>query len=223
MENFNLRLLVIGCSGSGKSFNLPKILKFYPIKFDKIFVFGNNANSQAETYNRLKILSKNLWLSDTLPDIEKLLNDKQNIEKYKSQNHILIFDDIDEKQMNLITPIFKRGRPIKLNVVLINQSYFKIPIDLRNNANSFVFFRQEGDLSSFYRDKKRYFKKNQEIFNSLVDSLDLKKNKYNYIMLNTFELEIPRVLRGYEEIDIPKQVDNLNLMKKIGEEKSFII
>ena len=64
----------------------------------------------------------------------------QNIEEYKigeKRNILIGFDDmiadmINNKKLNsVVTELFVRGRKLKISLVFITQSYFKVPKDVR--------------------------------------------------------------------------------------------
>ena len=70
----------------------------------------------------------------------------KNIDEYnadKERKILLFFDDmitdmINNKKLNwIVTELFKRGRKSSIFLVLITQSYFKIPKDVRLNSTHF--------------------------------------------------------------------------------------
>ena len=56
---------------------------------------------------------------------------------------LIVFDDmisdmIHNKKLNsIVTELFIRGRKLNISLVFINQSYFKVPKDVRLNTNHF--------------------------------------------------------------------------------------
>ena len=73
----------------------------------------------------------------------------KNIEEYNpdKENKVLtVFDDmiadvINNKILNPIVPdLFIRGRELNISIVLITQSYLKVPKDVRLNATHFFYY-----------------------------------------------------------------------------------
>ena len=56
---------------------------------------------------------------------------------------MIVFDDmipdmINNKKLNpVVTELFIRGRKLKISIVFITQSYFKVPKDVRLNSTHF--------------------------------------------------------------------------------------
>ena len=70
----------------------------------------------------------------------------KNIEEYnpgKEHKILIVFDDmipdmINNKKLNsVVTEMFIRGRKLKISLVFITQSYFKVPKDVRLNSTHF--------------------------------------------------------------------------------------
>ena len=62
---------------------------------------------------------------------------------YKENKILIVFDDmiadmIHNKKLNsIVTELFIRGRKLNISLVFINQSYFKVPKDVRLNTKHF--------------------------------------------------------------------------------------
>ena len=78
--------------------------------------------------------------SNNIEDVYK------NIENYnpgKKRKILIVFDDriadmINNKKLNpVVTEMFIRGRKLNISIVLITQSYFKVPKDVRLNSTHF--------------------------------------------------------------------------------------
>ena len=73
-------------------------------------------------------------------DVYKNINE-YNVDKYCKI--LIVFDDmiadmIHNKKLNsIVTELFIRGRKIKIYLVFITQSYFKVPKDVRPNTTHF--------------------------------------------------------------------------------------
>ena len=71
----------------------------------------------------------------------------KNIEDYnpgKKRKILIVFDDtiadmINNKKLNpKVIELFIRGRKLNISIVFINQSYFKVPKDVRLNSTHFL-------------------------------------------------------------------------------------
>ena len=74
----------------------------------------------------------------------------KNIEDYnpgKERKILIVFDDmiadmINNKKLNsIVTELFIRGRKLNISIVLITQSYFKVPKDVRLNSTHFFIMK----------------------------------------------------------------------------------
>ena len=78
--------------------------------------------------------------SNDMCDIYKSIDEHNSSKKRKV---LIIFDDIitdminDKKISSIVTELFIRGRKLKICLVFITQSYFKIPKDVRLNTTHF--------------------------------------------------------------------------------------
>ena len=74
----------------------------------------------------------------------------KNINEYnedKERKILIVFDDmiadmINNKKLNsIVTDFFIRGRKLKISLVFIIQSYFKVPKDVRLNSTHFFIMK----------------------------------------------------------------------------------
>ena len=74
----------------------------------------------------------------------------KNIEDYnpgKKRKILIVFDDMiadmnNNKKLNpVVTELFIRGRKLNISIVFINQSYFKVPKDVRLNSTHFFIMK----------------------------------------------------------------------------------
>ena len=77
-------------------------------------------------------------------------DDYKNIDEYnvdKERKILIVFDDmipdlINNKKLNsMTTELFIRGRKLNISLVLITQSYFKVPKDVRLNSTDFFIMK----------------------------------------------------------------------------------
>ena len=74
----------------------------------------------------------------------------KNIDKYnidKERKILIVFDDmiavmINNKKLNsIVTELFIRARKLKISLVFITQSFFKVPKDVRLNTTHFLIMK----------------------------------------------------------------------------------
>ena len=74
----------------------------------------------------------------------------KNIDDYnlgKKRKILIVFDDmiadmINNNKLNpIVTELFIRGRKLNISIVLVTQSYFKVPKDVRLNSSHFFIMK----------------------------------------------------------------------------------
>jgi len=136
--NFNLhgiklpaRICVAASSGSGKT-NM--IVNFISLcsqgkgTFSSIHVITKDASEPL--YDYLKLKSPQIQVTEglhTLPDLKKFDKDEQ---------HLVVVDDMClAKDQTSVIDYYTRCRKCGVTVMYLSQSYFKIPIIIRQNCN----------------------------------------------------------------------------------------
>lgn len=189
MEKNTRRILIIGSTASGKTFYLKNVINMLP-KANEIYFFSNsleqNMDNYKKTMNNIHKHAKFNFINE-IPDAGLMLNDSDNINRFKENKHtIIILDDVDIKDMkNLLIPFFTRGRHLGISVILIYQRYYDIPLTIRYNVDMLIIFRCQFGYDSLYQSIKGYIKKDDfyRIFNSLNDI----RNKYCHINIDLNE------------------------------------
>ena len=87
---------------------------------------------------------------DHFKDPKDMQDVYKNIEDYnpgKKRIILMVFDDmiahmINNKKLNpVVTELFIRGRKINISIVIITQSYSKVPKDVRLNSTHFFIMK----------------------------------------------------------------------------------
>jgi hypothetical protein len=158
MENEDLlpypfSLIISGRSGSGKTNVLINLLtnkSMYGGYFHYILVFSPTSPFD-DLYKKLKIPKENLRTTFSSSDLEKILESrrkqilKHGIKKVATESRLLIiFDDTIADQDFLKSKealqLFTLLRHYLVSVILLSQTYNKVPKPLRNNANGVMIF-----------------------------------------------------------------------------------
>ena len=147
------RLLIVGGSGSGKTMVLLNLINNRP-DIDKIYLYAKDLYEAKYQYLIKKREKVGLDHFDDPKDFIEYSNDMhdvyKNIEDYnqrKKRKVLIIFDDmiadmINNKKLNpVVTELVIRGRKLNISTVFINQSYFKVPKDVRLNSTHFFIMK----------------------------------------------------------------------------------
>ena len=138
-------ILIIGVSESGRTNALFNLIS-HKVDFDNVYLYAKY--SYAEKY-QLVINKTKVWLQSILMILKSLLNTHMicmvftkilvNTLQIKKHKTLIVFDDmiadinhISKKNINpVITELFIRGRKLNIFYVLITQSYFAVPKNIR--------------------------------------------------------------------------------------------
>jgi len=142
------RMLVIGSSGSGKTNFAINLIKMMSGTFNSLTIITRNADEAL--YNMLKKKLKNdVQICEGLSNIP-------NLDDFdKKDQHLVIFDDlINVKNQNIIQEYYLRCRKLNISVMYLSQSYFKIPMLIRQNANYIIIIKVSStkDLTRMLRE-----------------------------------------------------------------------
>ena len=143
------RILIIGGSGSEKTNALLNLINNQP-DINKIYLYAKDPYKAKYQYLINKREKVGLDHFNDPKAFMEYSNDMQhvykNIEDYnpgKKRKILIVFDDmiadmINNKKLNpIVTELFIRGRKLNISIVVITQSYFKVPKDLRLNSTHF--------------------------------------------------------------------------------------
>ena len=146
IPDHSYRILIIGGSGYGKINVLLNLIENQP-DIDKIYLYAKDPYEAK--YQYLIKISETVGIdhhndprayieySNDMRDVYKNINyynpDKDN--KILIVFDGMIADMINNKKLNsVVTELFIRGRKLNISPVFINQSYFKVPKDVRLNT-----------------------------------------------------------------------------------------
>ena len=145
------RILIIGGSGSGKTNVLLNLIEKQP-GIDKIYLYAKDPYERKYQY----LINKRegvgighfsdpkvfIEYSNDMHDAYKNIDHDYNPDE--DNKNLIVFGDmiadmINNKNLNsVVTELFIRDRKLNISLVFINQSYFKVPKDLRLNTTHFL-------------------------------------------------------------------------------------
>ena len=147
------RIVNVGGSGSGKTNALLNLINNQP-DTDKIYLYSKDPYEAKYQYLINKREKVGLDHINGPKAFIEYSNDVQdvykNIEDYNpgmKRKVLIFFDDmiaymISNKKINpVVTELFIRGRKLRISIVFITQSYFKVPKDVRLNSTHFFIMK----------------------------------------------------------------------------------
>ena len=150
--DYSYRILIIGGSGSGKT-NLFSILINQQPDIDKIYLYAKDPYKVKYQFLINKRESTGLkHFNDSKAFIE-YSNDRniyKNIQEYnrnEKRKILIVFDDMiadmfsNKKLYPIETKLFIRGRKLNIFLVLITQSYFAVPKNIRLNSMHYFIMK----------------------------------------------------------------------------------
>ena len=143
--------LLVGGSGSGKINTLLNLINHEP-DIDIIFLYAKDpyeAKYQLPINKRestgLKYLNDLKAFSEYSNDIDDIYKDIEECNPNKQQKELIVFDDMiaymlsNEKLNPIVTELFITGRKLNISLVIITQSCFTVPKNIRlNSAHYFI-------------------------------------------------------------------------------------
>ena len=152
-NDWPFRMLVIGPSGSGKTNTLLHLINnFHPI--DKIYLYAKDTDEKKYQYlinkreqARIKNLNDLHAFIEYSSDMNDVLDDINNYNKYTDKKVLIIFEDMiadimrSEKFKAIAKELFIRCRKLNISIVFITQSYFRTPKDGRLNSTRYTLMK----------------------------------------------------------------------------------
>jgi hypothetical protein len=161
LPRFPFSILISGRSGSGKTNLLLNLLtrkEFYKNYFHYVMVFSPTASVGDDMYDVLDLPEENIRNDFTQEDLDHIIEVRKNLIKEKgiewvakNSRMLIILDDIIANRNFLMAPaslkMFALLRHYLCSVIVLTQSYNKIPRALRLNCNAvFVFPASQSEV-----------------------------------------------------------------------------
>jgi len=212
MPKFPFSMMISGRSGSGKTNLLMNIMtrrELYGQYFHTIIVFSPTAGSYDDTYKALKIPKEN-FIKDFTPDVfDDIIDarkgeiDKKGIKKVAQSSRVcIILDDVIAERSFLESPLalkmFALLRHYLCSVIVLMQSYTKLPRALRLNCNAVMVFPcMQSEIEALIKEitpngiSKRDFEK-------VIDYCTA--GRYDFLYINNHAEPSERIRKNISEI-----------------------
>lgn len=222
--NMYQRILIIGSSGTGKTYSLITLLPMLMVPKNLFLI---TRNYQQPVYKSIIDYYKSNYATtvqviDTVADIPKFINHDNLI---GTKNNIAILDDISSKDLDTdeVKDLFTQGRHLGVNVILINQSYYTVPIIIRQNLTGLCIFPLTSGLEVIFKDVRSYFK-DKKAFDRVIGETILKGEKGSslYISLEPDINPAIRIRKNYKLINQGLFRQELDKLKRDHEFKSIL-
>ena len=212
IPRFPFSMLISGRSGSGKTCVLMNLLtrkEMYGNYFHYTMVFSPTAGAGDDTYDVLKLPKENFKSDFTEDDLEQIITSRKELIADKgiewvSKNCrlLIIMDDIIANQSFLNSPsalkAFALLRHYLCSIIVLTQSYKKIPRSLRLNVNGTIIFPSTQSEIEILLDeitpagiKKREF---QKVIDYATDG------PYDFLYINNHADRDKRIRKNIDEV-----------------------
>lgn len=219
IPRFPCSIMISGRSGSGKTnlmINLLTRKEFYGNYFHYVIVYSPTANKYDDLYTKLNLPDENFIEDFGAEELQKLINarkkliDDKGIEWVgKNSRCLIILDDIIANrnflESNVALTLFALLRHYLCSIIVMMQSYNKLPRSLRLNCNGlFVFPASQSEIEVLLDEitpagiKKRDFEK---VITYCTDE------PYSFLYINNHAEKGKNIRKNLDEIiDIKKYV-----------------
>ena len=205
-------LCVIGRPGSGKtslaiSLITQKKPKVYRKTHHHVLIIKPQNSINSLKKNPFKVLpEENIYNELDNGTIEDIYNKIDDYSK-KDEKTILFIDDMtaDLKKSKFIIDTFKKlvfnRRHLKLNIIIIAQSFVNVPLDLRKNIQNMIMFKPpKKELEIVFNE---LFESKKDMF---MDVLRLAfDEKHNFLFLN---VPSQRLFKNFDELILKDDSDD---------------
>ena len=141
MPEDTFRMLIAGCSNTGKSNLLYHMLMKPLVYYDQIHLYAKNLEQQKyqDMIKKFNEISQSIGYNALICSNDEIIP-VENIMENEAQK-IVIFDDfVCEKNQKPLIDYFMRGRHKNCSVIYISQSFYGTPKNIRLNCSHFCIY-----------------------------------------------------------------------------------
>lgn len=212
LPRYPFSLMISGRSGGGKTNLMINLLtkdNMYKNFFHTILVFSPTAGEYDDTYKNLKIPKEN-YIKDfngetlnTIIELRKKQITSKGIEYVaKNSRMLIILDDIIANRSFLESPealkMFALLRHYLVSVIVMIQSYNKLPRPLRLNCNGIMVFPALSSEIEILKDEICPAGLNKKEFHKVIEHCT--KGRYDFLYINNHADPDKRIRKNLDEI-----------------------
>ena len=212
LPKFPFSMLISGRSGSGKTCVLLNLLtkkQFYKNYFHYIVVFSPTAGEGDDTYDVLNLPAENIKSDFTQEDLDNLIESRKQLIKQKGISWVskhsrvlILLDDIIADRNFLMSPsalkMFALLRHFLCSVVVLTQSYNKIPRALRINCNATIVFPSTQSEVEVLLDEITPAGIKKRDFEKVIDYCT--EGRYDFLYINRHAERKSQIRKNLDEI-----------------------
>ena len=212
LPKFPFSMMISGRSGSGKTNLLMNLLsrkEFLKGYFHYIIVYSPTAGKYDDSYKILNLPDENFKNDFSSKDLEELIKsrkaliDKKGIEwVVKNSRVLIILDDVIANRDFLNSPealkMFALLRHYQVAVIVLMQSYNKLPRSLRINANAVAIFPSSQSEIEVLLDEITPAGLKKREFEKVIDHCTA--GRYDFLYINNHADPGKRIRKNLDEI-----------------------
>jgi len=209
----NIFCVIAGSTGSGKTNLMLNLLKKEKLlNYSHVYVYSSTLYQPAYEYLELyyrtleqfiqQQTKKEVKIAHFFDADDEILNPTS---LDKSENHIMIFDDVMLKDQSVIKDYFCRGRHNNVRVFYLCQSLHKIAKHcIRENANMFILFKQDDKTLKYFHETHISGDMDFTEFKTFCDTAW--SRKHGFVVINIWdEPYCGRYLSNYDNVYTPEK------------------
>ena len=212
LPRFPFSMMISGRSGGGKTnlmLNLLTKKNMFKDYFHHIIVFSPTAGQFDDTYKVLKLPKENFIRDLNETQLDNIINlrkkqiTKHGIEKVaNSSRMLLILDDVIANRNFLESPgalkMFALLRHYLVSVIIMIQSYTKLPRALRLNCNAIMTFPSLSSETETLKDEITPSGLTKKEFGKVIEYCT--SGKYDFLYINNHADPDKRIRKNLDEI-----------------------
>lgn len=212
LPRFPFSMMISGRSGSGKTNLLMNLLskkEFLKGYFHYIIVYSPTAGTYDDSYNILNLPPENFKNDFNENDLEQLIQSRKKLIKdkgvewvVKNSRVLIILDDVIANRDFLNSPqalkMFALLRHYQVAVIVLMQSYNKLPRALRINANAVAIFPSSQSEIEVLIDEVTPSGIKKREFEKVIDYCT--SGRYDFLYINNHADPGKRIRKNLDEI-----------------------